>query len=644
MSNNPEFLYLVNQTLNLFPPSIRSDMLSRDIILKKFGAPAKIVVSLSQPDLEFDRSSLFEAIRKTVNYSESVTIENIKNETWTVQKETINGHSVILLVGKNRNIQISDIYWCFHLDADYRIKRLSTEGSVHNLPTSVYQKWYEILKVRVLTDDEWESLREDFNLCATAQFHQLLESRGSSSNTIESFVPRTLAYYERLVGKWNTEESVIEYSEQVLKCHIQRLLEWDQIEGLKLALLLCSHSSISEVIDLSTLSSESIKSVFDWVVDQGDLTSMIAAAELGLKWVENFPIITSPVEKIFENIRDIIVQDVNAQSATGRIALHSALVILVFGENTRTACLEERPAYWRRLASMTHASLIERAMNGALEVTSFSAFVYEVVGVIFFYKTLADLRSEPRWLPEYIDPIQVRLDIVGRLVNVVHRYSTKINSEKLVEIVDGPKGIKSFFKFPNSIYAGPLEGNIPSATELPTEFITEIENATLSEKIEVNSFARLVNASRLCRVTEQHALIAADALKRTQYYVNNPGDSRQQIALIGGLAEVAANSRSVELAEAVRTLARMLRRRNATELGALDELRFLLIAAAAHEDDGKWIKLIGEWITEIAREVPLGETAKVFLSHLRVLIRVEPRLAKSCCKADAILSLAAESA
>ncbi|HTF84641.1 MAG TPA: hypothetical protein VL987_08665, partial [Cellvibrio sp.] len=90
------------------------------------------------------------------------------------------------------------------------------------------------------------------------------------------------------------------------------------------------------------------------------------------------------------------------------------------------------------------------------------------------------------------------------------------------------------------------------------------------------------------------------------------------------------------------TLTRMLRRRNATEFGALDELRFLLIAAAAHEDEEKWIKLIGEWITEIAREVPLGEAAKVFLSHLRVLIKVEPVLAISCCKADAILSLAAE--
>lgn len=641
MSNKQDLLYVANLTLNLFPPSMRSDLLGRDIIQEKIGIPARIIVSLGQPDVEFDRRELFEAIRTTINESEPVTLKNLKNETWTVQTEEIDGHSIILLASKDRNISISNVYWSFNQDVDYRIKGLNRESSIHNLPPLVCQKWYEILKVRVPTDDEWENLREDFNLCATAYFHHLLESRGSASTTTESIVPAKLSYYERLVGEWNAEESVIEYSEQVLKNHIQKLVEWDPVEGLKLALLLCSHSSISDVINLSTLNSKFIESVFDWVVEQGDLTSMIGAAELGLRWIAEFPEITVFVEKLFERFRSIITVEVNDQSKTGRIALHSALVVLAYGETTRTACLEKRPAYWRRLASITHAALIERALTGALEVASFSKWVYETNDAIFFYKTLTDLRTEPRWLPEYVDPVQVRFDLIGRLVIAADRYSTNITSEKLREVLDGPQGIRSFLKFPNSHFAGPLEGNIPSSTELPAEFITEIEDATLAEKIEVNSFARLVHASKLCRITDQHAMIAADALKRTQYYVKNPGNSGHLIALIGGLAEVSANSRSGELAEAVRTLARMLRRRNVTEFGVLDELRFLLIAAAAHEDEEKWIKLIGEWVTEIAKEVPLGETAKIFLSHLRVLTKVEPTLAISCCKADAILDLAA---
>src|SRR5688572_30465352 len=137
MSNKHEFLYAANLTLNLFPPSMRSDLLGRDIIQEKIGIPARIIVSLGQPDLEFDRYELFEAIRKIINESEPVTIKNLKNENWTVQTETIDGHSIILLAGKDRNISISNVYWSFNQDADYRIRRLDRESSVHNLPTLV---------------------------------------------------------------------------------------------------------------------------------------------------------------------------------------------------------------------------------------------------------------------------------------------------------------------------------------------------------------------------------------------------------------------------------------------------------------------------------------------------------------------------
>ncbi len=640
-------IFVARDTLGRFPPSIRSELLSRDRVKQELGMDTRLVLKLHLNEIEFDRDELFNSFRKLVNSSnEPLEIRDLKEGLWKVTKEITVGHTSIILKGEAFDIPIEDQYWGFHLDSNYRLLQLKRESDSNYLPQVIYQYWHDLLSTKVLDNDEHEHLRLALSFSPISYFYHMHNEFQNGTATVDALVPSNSDYYQRLAGVWASENNVSEYSEATLRTHLQQLLQWNQVEGLKLALVLCSHSSISELIDLRLIDLDSLESLFKWLIEFGDMTSLIGAIEIGLKYVNTNPNIAGPLEKVVQHTKEIIKDETGNKIDSGRIALHSALFVLVFGEVTRTNCLAGYPPFWRRLAAFAHAALIERVIiERALKIEPFIDWAYENGGHTFLCKTLIDLRLEPRWLPDYIDPFQVRSDFTGRLVGAGNRYESQIASTNLSALLieDSPEGVRSLMVLPNAIYPGPLEGSISPINELPDEYLKDIESALNAKTIEVNSFARLVNASKLCRVTDNHALIAANALKETQYYLHNPGDSRHMISLINGLAGLASSSRSADLAKGIRILARVLRRVSPNEFGPSDELKHLMVAAAAYEQIDHWAEFISEWVSEIAYEAPIGKKAAEMLYQMRLLVKLEPALTEPCSKADAILCAAANS-
>ena len=131
---------------------------------------------------------------------------------------------------------------------------------------------------------------------------------------------------------------------------------------------------------------------------------------------------------------------------------------------------------------------------------------------------------------------------------------------------------------------------------------------------------------------------AASALRRVRYSIENAGDEGGTFGLIGGLANVAAVTRAKDLAETLRVLARVMRRKKRLNAGPDDELRIAMVAAASHEDLEDWAHFAGEWITELPYEVVEKESAQSFLLKIRRLVQIEPALARHCAIADAALA------
>src|SRR5213079_82271 len=112
----------------------------------------------------------------------------------------------------------------------------------------------------------------------------------------------------------------------------------------------------------------------------------------GLRLLHVFP----ELEPILAAMTDAIAAD-QPEDPSGRLTLLSALVAVVEGEIARRNIAPGRPPYCRRMASIAHASAIEReVIRAGLPSASIADWALQSGGSLFYTQTLIDLRREPR--------------------------------------------------------------------------------------------------------------------------------------------------------------------------------------------------------------------------------------------------------
>ena len=189
-------------------------------------------------------------------------------------------------------------------------------------------------------------------------------------------------------------------------------------------------------------------------------------------------------------------------------------------------------------------------------------------------------------------------------------------------------------------YRVPLEGEIAlNQPNIPDNVLKYVAAKLEAEKFwNRNRSLGLVNMPRCySKFQRRQAELAATALRRVKYSIENADDDTTVFGLIGSLATVAAVTRGTDLAETLRVLVRVMRRRKRLNADPVDEMRIAMVAAASHEDLEDWARFAGEWISEIACEVVEKESAQSFLPTIRRLVQIEPALARHCAIADAAL-------
>jgi hypothetical protein len=170
---------------------------------------------------------------------------------------------------------------------------------------------------------------------------------------------------------------------------------------------------------------------------------------------------------------------------------------------------------------------------------------------------------------------------------------------------------------------------------MPTEIEAELRKGLEAEELTPKSFTTLVNSVLIFRVGPQLAQLAAQALRRAKYQIRRLPGQDETFSLLVGLGTVAAVTRSSELAEEVRILVRVVRRRLGSNIGANDAMRIAMIAAGAYVDENKWCKFVGDWMTELSFEDIDREKSENMWQHIRMLCHVEPHLWETCAKAEA---------
>ena len=505
-----------------------------------------------------------------------------------------------------------------------------------NLGADVFETWKGKMVSAPLGDREFAELSEELELTPVRNFRNLRAGISRGNIDLATLVQSERRYYELLVGPLGLSTEVLSYIRDGAAPVIRRLQEWDDTMGFLYSLLMCSRGEVSKEIRTDRVNSAELLRIYEWLSNQGDPISQLGAIEVALRNIEEHRELEPSIERMIGRFIDD-----GPEHSSGCFSLLSSMIVMVASELSRRRILEGVPPFYRKQSAIAQASLIVRAIYGA-QVDSASVVEWANgagFGHIFFLQGLVDLRAEPRWLPDFVAPFQLRAEFIGRISNAVELCAESIESESLRSLlIGGDSKLAMSVAWPFRSFTGPLEGQVE--TELPSipeEVLREVADDLERERLEPSSFAGLVNMALRFKMPTSHADLAAKALRRVRYSIENADDDHSLFGLIGGLATVAAVTRATDLAEELRVLVRVLRRSKRLNAEPEDEMRVGMMAAASYECVDDWARFAGEWMSEVAFEVVEKESAQRFLPKLGRLVQVEPALARHCAAADAAL-------
>ena len=626
---------LAKDTLKIVHPLIRESLLDIQQFIDDFNFDNESTIVLGAGEVSLQRSKFFDAIRTILNGTSKTEVSDVKGRIWRLVNEADEDATPILVLSSNEHRLRLPNFTVLSNDATLRIRSLEKLASKVNLPPDDLEDWRHILKERALEDAEFEKFQSDLRDTPVYFEQSIRREITEGKSRVSTLVPNSRRYFQRLVGTYDKSNSISEYAAGAGKMLFGHLSKWQPYKGFSLSLLLSSHSTLTAEIVVDHLDKDKLVKAYDFVEKHGDMLSHLGAFEVGLRIIPERPEVEQFLLRLVNRIRN---DDVD--SKVSEFKLLSALFVLVDGELSRTHLMSEEPPFYRRLASLAQAALLRRQfVQSGINFDRFFRWAFDHRGEHFYMQSLADMRAEPRWIPDLAVASQMKEEFFGRIIIAANKFKQNIRPGELYDTVlgNGKQSISKLCEFPLPYLPGPLEGAEESPSPLPCELARVIEQQLDTDEIEASSFYALVNSSMIFRVMPNHADLAAKALNLANHRLANLEDKNQLVGILHGLATVAAVSRNPSLADELRILVRRYIRDPQFGISVEESMRICLVASAAQKELTKWREFAGEWLTELAfSEMEKGE-AEVLHSHLITLLHAVPELWISCAKADAAL-------
>ena len=348
---------LARTALNLTPPLIRDTLLEESSFRKEYGVITDPTISFPNSDISFQRSSLYDTVRKVLSGTTKKEVIYTKKQKWELKDISKKGElpNLSLFCGE-KSFSLST-FVTLSPYRDTRLRFLDKVVSDVNLPNNASDPWRNILSQRALEDDEVDAFHSEFLDTPVARARSINRDVKTRQGSISSLVPTSRRYFERLVGEYDGSASIHDYASGSGRKLFDQLSAWQLYDGFLYSLFLSSHASLTEGINVDQLNSEDLVRAFEFLDKHGDRISQLGAIEVGLRVLPSRPEIEQALIHLIEQIRD---DDIGGQSSDFKFL--SALFCFVDGTLSQTRLLSEEPPFYRRLAALSQAALIQRQL------------------------------------------------------------------------------------------------------------------------------------------------------------------------------------------------------------------------------------------------------------------------------------------
>ena len=623
--------------LSLVPPLIHESLLDDKEFRDEFGIIGDSLLVFDESGPSIQRSNLYGAIRQALSGQSEVTVSDTDGREWKLIIDGEENRFLVLAIYHDKQvIKLSHVV--LSPDKHTRLRFLELAGRDVNLPHEALSAWRKVLRERAPDDEEADRIYDDLSDTPMQKANLIRHELTRGTLTVSSLVPRSMRYYERLIGTYDGSTSLKDYASGEGRQFFGQLASWQPSSGFLFSLFLSSHSALTAEIRVEQLAREELVRAFDLVEKMGDRISQLGAIEVGLRVLPEVPEIEPFIVRLIEQIRDE-----NVNGAQSNFRLLSTLFVLVDGELSRTRLFSELPPFYRRLASLSQSALISRQyFELGVNIDTFCEWVIEECGMNFIHfhlQSLVDMRLEPRWIPEFTSPSRMRADFLGRIISTALGCAESLRGTELYDLILGTESdsLQSSIKFPYMLSVGPLEGGDSVADTSSLSLLEEIKAQFREEGIESPPLFSLIYLGPLLPKGSVLSELAADALKRNNHRLDGIYDKSQCLTLQTGLASVSAVTRSLLLADELRILVHQYRRDTQQTISTGEAVRVCLAAAASRSDHKEWREYVGGFLTELAFSELEDSDRNALHVQLQYLCHVDPGLWAYCSRADAAL-------
>ena len=623
---------VVKAVLDRLPSTLREAMIRERDFVGRFSAGRFEIVRFEGTDLKIRGDLFFEGIREFFAGKTEVTVRTLDDSIYRLE-HTAGDPLVPTLVGAIGRIRLDEFVMLSN-NREIRMAKFESEVSKLCLPTEVSVEWRRVLSTRPLTDREYFQLAGEFRDTPVNYERRLSNVIRLNKLTIEDLVPRSKTHYQRLVGSFCGSEGLSEYMTESVSKLLDDLRVLDPEMGLWQGLLLSSHPSLVAQLSKRGLSREVLGSVLRNLVSLGDCFSRVGGIELGLRELSGVSAEHQDVARLIE-----VVQDDDVTSNSSEIRSFVNLFVLVDGELVQRGTLGSVRPFYRRLAALSHAALVQQTMNRVgVDLSRIWNTDISAQGTVHHVQSLVDMRVEPFSSPGLASPVLIRHYLLARIkIASQEAEGDNVASEGYYSVgSNGDDRQTLAWEELVNLRRGPLQGGLrhPSLPDgLRRDILRKLDTDGTAEEV----YGLLINASLVYAPDSELARAATNAIRKsyTGFECMVSGGSLGNV--LCGLAIVAARSRCSELAQEL--LGVVSRHRGNVqprlEVGAACDIG--LLAAACHEVFDVWMEFTGNWLTVVAFSAMRNDEPATMNNYLKSLLHLVPQLWRTCGRAEAAI-------
>lgn len=612
-----------------YPDSFVDDILNDEDFINKTGVKFNYNINLSEADIQFEDEVFYSSLI-TLYKDGYASVKDESDKVWELALDDEPKDAPIknvLLRSGDSNFSASE-FWFAHPDITLRLAYFEYIKGDLLLGKASARKMVSILGSNMPANERMTHVKTIINTSPGA-FYSSLSSRlmNRSSLRLDQLVPESLSYYQSLVGELDGSTNVIDY------------FNMEGLEHVKYLLSSYGEKSLSNILSLNwnpNFSNEKVISLFEDNLlhsAYGDINSNncyfldFSFSDILLKVRRADDDSIKIISRIVDALRNNDVQKT--------LSLLSFFFILTDAVLIRNKLFDSYPVFYRRLASLSHASLLYRCFcaNGVEEDQKLCDWIARNFGQDFYIGNLLDLRTDSRWLPDYADPTQLRNELFGRLLNSI----SMIDEAERYKFLKTDDQFLSNLPFSIDMFLpGPLEGGI-EPTEMPTYIEEIVTNGLAASGSATDSFTGFMNSSRYWKLDKQYLAAVAEKIRSSGHMFEKIESIEVLYSCLNGLAVAASITKSELLADELLILTRVYRKEFLKEQ-KLQELVFIgVLASGSFSSTTSWCKYLGQYLSELTYlNLEYEEQQKLYYL-IKAICNLEPRLFTTISKAYVLI-------